>query len=228
MTSARLDAIVTSMSATMLAQRLEPAMATEDALLEELSGLARAYADSQDFVSLLAHELRTELRVIERSLQSEQGAGPARESTRSVLGLVEGLLELARGGSGGWGDGDRAMQAVVSDLGAAADTVEFRVDPLPVVRLPQILLETILRNLVANAIEAGATTIDVYARADGAMCVRDNGPGVPPAKAAVIFDSYSGRVGGAGLGLKLCREILRRRGGEIWLELPSTFCFRVG
>jgi len=227
MTSAGLDAIVTAMSATMLAQRLEPAVDTEDALLDELSGLARAYADSQDFVSLLAHELRTQLRVIERSLTPARSSESARESTRSVLGLVEGLLELARGGSGGWSDGDRAIQAVVYDLGAAADAVEFRIDPLPVVRLPQILLETVLRNLVANAIEAGATRIDIYARADGAICVRDNGPGVPPEKAATIFGSYSGKLGGAGLGLKLCREILRRRGGEIWLELPSVFCFHV-
>jgi len=227
MTSGPLDAIVTAMTALALAETLEPATTNVEAFADELSGLARAYADSQDFVSLLAHELRTQLRVIEQSLPREQATEPARESTRSVLGLVEGLLELARGGSGGWGDGERAMQAVVHDLGDAAAGAEIRVDRLPVVQLPQILLETVLRNLVANALEAGATKIDVYARADGAICVSDNGPGVPPAQAAVIFGSYSGKAGGAGLGLKLCREILRRRGGEIWLELPSTFCFRV-
>jgi signal transduction histidine kinase len=215
------------MSATMFAQEVEPAMVADAAFADELSGLARAYADSQAFVSLLAHELRTHLRVIERSLEHEGRAEPALESTRSVLGLVEGLLELARGGSGGWGDGEQAMQEVVHDLGDAVGAAEIHTDGLPIVRIPQILLETILRNLVANALEAGATKIDVFARPDGTICVHDDGPGVPPMKAALIFDSYSGKLGGAGLGLTLCREIVRRRGGEIWLELPSTFCFRV-
>lgn len=201
-------------------------MAAEGVLADELAGLARAYADSQAFVSLLAHELRTRLRVIEQSLHHEGFAEPARENTRSVQGLVEGLLELARGGSGGWADGESAMQSVLADLGDLHGA-EVRVDSLPVLDIPQILLETVLRNLVTNALEAGATRVDVYARADGAVCVVDDGPGVPLAKAAVIFEPYSGKLGGADLGLTLCREILRRRGGEIWLELPSTFCFRV-
>jgi two-component system, OmpR family, sensor histidine kinase TctE len=66
----------------------------------------------------------------------------------------------------------------------------------------------------------------VFARAGAVICVRDDGPGVSPAVALKIFNAYSGKFGGAGLGLALCREILRRRGGELWLERPSTFCFR--
>jgi signal transduction histidine kinase len=219
MTSARLDAIVTDMSTTIFAPSFE---AAENVLVDQLTGLARAYADSQAFVSLLAHELRTRLRVIEQSLVQEGQAEPALESTRSVQGLVEALLGLARGGSGGCGDTQLAIRAVVDDLGAAA----VRIGALPVVRLPQILVETILHNLVANALEAAATQVNVYARPDGTICVTDDGLGVPPEKAAQIFEPYSGKFGGAGLGLTLCREILRRRGGEIWLELPSTFCFK--
>jgi signal transduction histidine kinase len=69
--------------------------------------------------------------------------------------------------------------------------------------------------------------VEVFARLDGTICVRDDGPGVPPEQAGAIFASHSGKPGGAGLGLTLCREILRRRGGDIWLELPSTFAFRL-
>ena len=93
--------------------------------------------------------------------------------------------------------------------------------------LQQGLLETVLRNLVTNALKAGASVVEIFARPDGSICVRDDGAGVPPGRAARIFGAYSGKFGGAGLGLTLCREIVRRRGGDLWLEPPSTFCFRV-
>jgi signal transduction histidine kinase len=203
----------------------------EDLLVEELAGLARAYAQSQAFVSLLAHELRTRLKITERALSSagKDGVDTALENTRTVQELVETLLDLARGQGGESADASEAVRRVLEDV---RDDVELRraevvVGELPVVRLPQRLLETVLRNLLANALEAGASTVRLFARPDGTICVSDDGPGVPPQRAARIFGVYSGKFGGAGLGLTLCREILRLRGGDIWLELPSTFAFNV-
>jgi signal transduction histidine kinase len=196
---------------------------------DEFAGLARAYEESQAFVSLLAHELRTRLKTIELTLRSADpcaDAGPALESTRSTQELVESLLELARGRDDASTDVGEAARGVLADLDPAGVDVVIASD-LPVVSMPRALLETVLRNLIANAIEAGASRIDVYARPDGTICVSDDGPGVPPAKAERIFGVYTGKFGGAGLGLTLCREIIRRRGGDIWLELPSTFCFHV-
>jgi signal transduction histidine kinase len=203
----------------------------EDLLVEELAGLARAYAQSQAFVSLLAHELRTRLKITERALSSagKDGVDTALENTRTVQELVETLLDLARGQGGESADASEAVRRVLEDV---RDDVELRraevvVGELPVVRLPQRLLETVLRNLLAIALEAGASTVRLFARPDGTICVSDDGPGVPPQRAARIFGVYSGKFGGAGLGLTLCREILRLRGGDIWLELPSTFAFNV-
>jgi two-component system, OmpR family, osmolarity sensor histidine kinase EnvZ len=210
------------MSAAVLQERL---------LADEVAGLARAYAESQAFVSLLAHELRTRLKVTERALSSagDGGLDTARENTRTVQELVETLLELARGGAGESADAGEAMRRVLHDLRDDVELLgaEVVIGRLPVVALPQGLLETVLRNLVANALEAGASTIEVFARSDGAICIRDDGPGVPTRIAVGIFGVYSGKFGGAGLGLTLCREILRRRGGDIWLEMPSTFAFRI-
>jgi signal transduction histidine kinase len=193
---------------------------------DELAGLARAYADSQDFISLLAHELRTRLKITERALSStaDDGVGAALENTRTVQALAETLLELARGEAGAPADAAAAVRGVLHDL---PEDVKVVAGELPRISLPQQLLDTVLRNLVANACEAGAATVEIFARPGATICVRDDGPGVPPAQATNIFGAYSGRLGGAGLGLTLCREILRRRGGEIWLELPSTFGFRV-
>jgi signal transduction histidine kinase len=211
---------------------MSAALHQEDLLVDELAGLARAYAESQAFVSLLAHELRTRLKVTERALSSpgEDGLDTALENTRTVQQLAESLLELARGRAGGSADAGAAVRHVLEDIHDDVELLEAEIvaGELPLVPMPQGLLETVLRNLLANALEAGASTVEVFARPDGTICVSDDGPGVSRKKATRIFGAYSGKFGGAGLGLTLCREILRRRGGDIWLELPATFAFRVG
>lgn len=200
----------------------------EAELVDEVTTLARAYTDVQDFVALLAHEVRTRLRVTDRALSraDEEGLRIASENTSALEELVEDLLELARSRPDAWADAGAAMRWVIEDLGDR-DDVSVVVGELPTVALPLTLLRTVLRNLVANALEAGASRVEVFATPDGTICVDDNGPGVKPAVAARIFGAYSSKFGGAGLALGLCREILRRRGGELWLEPPSTFCFRV-
>ena len=200
----------------------------EDHLVDEVAVLARAYTDVENFVSLLAHEVRTRLKVTERALADadEVGLRIASENTWALEELVEDLLELGRARPDARADAGDAMRWVIEDLGDSADA-EIVLGELAAVALPLALLRTVLRNLVANALEAGASRVEVFARGDGAICVRDNGPGMKPAVAAKIFGPYSSKFGGAGFALGLCREILRRRGGELWLELPSSFCFRL-
>jgi signal transduction histidine kinase len=202
----------------------------ESLLADEVAGLARAYAESQAFVSLLAHELRTRLKVTEWALNSaaEDGVDTALENTRTVQKLVETLLELARGQTGEPADTGVALRRVLHELRQDLELLDTDIlaGELPLVPMSRGLVETVLRNLLANALEAGASTVAVFARPDGTICVRDDGPGVSPERATRIFGVYSGKFGGAGLGLTLCREILRRRGGDLWLELPSTFAFR--
>jgi signal transduction histidine kinase len=209
---------------------LSVVLGQDDLLADELARLARAYVESRAFVSLLAHELRTRLKVTERALSSagEAGLDTALENTRHVQELVETLLELERGEAGESADAGAALRRVLHDLRANVKLLKAEVlaGELPLVALPQGLLEAVLRNLLSNALEAGASTVEVFARPDRTICVSDDGPGVPPEQATRIFGVHSGKRGGAGLGLTLCREILRRRGGDIWLELPSTFAFR--
>jgi signal transduction histidine kinase len=204
------------------------AVASIDAnLVDEVTGLARAYTELQAFVGLLAHEVRTRLKVTELALAhpDEDGVEIAGENTRMLHELVEDLLELARARPDARADGGEAMQLVLQDLGDV--DAQIVVGQLPAVALPLPLLRTVLRNLIVNALEAGASTVEVFAGLEGAIHVRDNGPGVSPAVAAKIFSPYSSKFGGAGLGLALSREILRQRGGELWLDPPSTFSFRV-
>lgn len=80
----------------------------------------------------------------------------------------------------------------------------------------------VLVNLGQNAVQAGASSIEVAARrSDGmvAITIRDNGPGLPPRARENLFEPFAGsaRPGGSGLGLAISRELMRAHGGDIRL-----------
>lgn len=84
-------------------------------------------------------------------------------------------------------------------------------------------LYRVLSNLGQNAIQAGASQIDVSAETrDGRLrvSVSDNGPGLAPRARDRLFQPFSGsaRAGGTGLGLAIARDLVRAHGGEIRLE----------
>jgi two-component system, OmpR family, phosphate regulon sensor histidine kinase PhoR len=97
----------------------------------------------------------------------------------------------------------------------------------------------VLANLVANAIKysPGAGRIEVRLERRQAhlrIGVRDEGVGIPQREQQRIFEKFyrllpnmTRGVGGTGLGLYICRELVRRMGGSIWVEsnegIGSTF-----
>jgi signal transduction histidine kinase len=83
-------------------------------------------------------------------------------------------------------------------------------------------LHRALLNVARNALQAGARTVEVSARAeDGRLSIRvaDDGPGLPPRARENLFRPFAGsaRQGGTGLGLAIAREILREHGGDLRL-----------
>lgn len=88
------------------------------------------------------------------------------------------------------------------------------------------LLQRALENLIRNAADAKATTVQVTAGEDGGyrtLFVSDNGPGLPKKALDNLFVPFSGsaRSGGSGLGLPIARELLRVQGGDILLRETS-------
>jgi signal transduction histidine kinase len=80
----------------------------------------------------------------------------------------------------------------------------------------------VLANLGRNALQAGATRVEIAAEAgDGLVriAVSDNGPGLAPRARERLFQPFAGsaRPGGSGLGLAIARELMRAHGGEIRL-----------
>ena len=97
---------------------------------------------------------------------------------------------------------------------------------LPLLRLDGLLIEQVLINLLENAGEftPKGTTVTISAhisKPDIHVMVADNGPGIPRGEEERIFEKfYIGHNNadhkGGGLGLAICRGIIRAHGGKIW------------
>ena len=117
------------------------------------------------------------------------------------------------------------LDVAISDAGATVTQ-----DPLPTVWGDDVQLRQLLQNLVANAIKFyGDTLPEVHIRcsrqADDSprFSVRDNGIGIPEEgreRVFTIFQRLHAREAypGSGLGLAVAKKIVRRHGGEIWVE----------
>jgi two-component system phosphate regulon sensor histidine kinase PhoR len=101
---------------------------------------------------------------------------------------------------------------------------------VPVVSADPSQLRQVVANLIDNAIkyspEGGRVTVSLSPD-NGAvrLAVSDSGIGIPPDERRRIFEKFyrldpemTGGIGGTGLGLYICRELVRRIDGRIWVE----------
>ena len=105
-------------------------------------------------------------------------------------------------------------------------------------------VQQVLFNLVDNAIKYGRKggQVAISASLDGEgfakVCVRDDGPGIPPDAREHVFERFyrvdkarSREQGGTGLGLAIVKHIVQAHSGEVWVESElgkgAAFCFTV-
>jgi PAS domain S-box-containing protein len=161
--------------------------------------------------------------------------------------LVSGLLAYSRVGSGDAAQRPvacgEALDAALANLQAGIEESGARItrDDLPTVQAEPTQLTQLFQNLVGNALkfrrDGVPPEIHVGARRDGdrwILSVKDNGIGIAPAhreKVFLIFQRLHGRekYPGTGIGLAICKKIVERYGGRIWVDSKagegSTFCF---
>lgn len=124
---------------------------------------------------------------------------------------------------------DKAVSTMTGQAAAKAVRLEASLpDSLPDVRADDTKITWVLINLISNAlryVEDGGR-IDVSAALVGErvhVTVADDGAGIPYEYQSRIFEKFvqlkAGRdTGGSGLGLSICREIVKGHGGTIWVE----------
>jgi len=199
----------------------------------------------REFAADASHELRTPLAVVRASAEHlrRNPDKPVREvgtavdditaETDHLTALVEDLLLLARSDSGAVelarepvDLADVATDATGALAGlAAASQVTISLDPSPVRVIGDAArLRQLVTILVDNAIRHGPPggNVIVTARAEGreaVLTVDDDGPGIPAADRAHVFDRFwraaDARPGGTGLGLAIGAWIVAQHGGTI-------------
>ncbi|HEU5384140.1 MAG TPA: ATP-binding protein [Ktedonobacteraceae bacterium] len=225
---------------------------------QDVTALKEVEQFKDEFISIIAHELRTPLAIIKGFVQTlltqtAQGKGPELAAwqakslqgidlaTARVIDLANDLLDVTRVQAG-----RLELQREPADLVALTRRVLSR-RQLTTERhtltlataLSQLVLhvdprriEQVLANLLGNAItyspEGGPIEVTIHTDGDAheaLLSVRDQGIGIPPHDLGQVFERFTRAanaqtcgIGGTGLGLYLCRELIAQHGGRIWVE----------
>ncbi len=213
--------------------------------------LERSNRELHQFAHVVAHELKEPLCVlrlcydaIRRRIGSKSDPSTDRllqdsmDTAKGMARLIDDLLEYAR-----VGEAERSFDRVeceevlgkaLANLRAAIEASGASVthDALPTVCGDASQLSLLFRNLVGNAIRyRGGDPPVVHistTRHDNKwrFSVRDNGVGIPPEHRDRVFRIFE-RLnpdkadGGSGIGLALCKRIVERHGGHIWVDSPE-------
>jgi hypothetical protein len=170
------------------------------------------------------------------------------DGAKRMQGLIQGLLQYSRVGTHGNPfesvDCNAVLDKALTNLKMlmAESGAEVTHDPLPTLSADSTQLLQLFQNLIDNACKFREDTfprVHVSARLDCGhwlFYVRDNGIGVDPDYAErifVIFQRLHGRgeYPGTGIGLAICKKIVERHGGRIWVEsqlgVGTTFFFTI-
>ncbi len=217
------------------------------AMADKTQELERLNADLELFSSMVSHDLQEPLRVIggylellgdrlgpELDAKSANWLGRARAAAERQAAMIATLLAFARAAADGGRQQcelDAALAVALANVAASLDAAQAVVrviGPLPRVDAGTPAMVVVLTNLVGNALKHGTDVgveVTVSAERQGhewVVTVADNGPGIASDEQGLVFEPFGrGRrttAEGTGLGLALCRRMVERSGGRIWVE----------
>jgi PAS domain S-box-containing protein len=233
----------------------------EDLVKNRTEELSRSNKDLEQFAYVASHDLQEPLRAVSgfvellrRNLEKSLDEKTSEYMNFSIEGakrmqlLINGLLEYSRVGTQGkkpqkvnskeaFDEALARLQASILESGA-----KITADDLPVIYFDDMQLARLFQNLIGNAIKFRGDQppqIHVSAvRQDAGwrFAVCDNGIGIEPQYADRIFQIFQRlhtrkTYPGTGIGLSICKKIVERHGGKIWVESAqkqgSTFYFTV-
>ena len=203
----------------------------EQALREKTDALGRSNAELEQFAYVASHDLQEPLRMVSSYMQlfEKRFAGQVDPQAQKYINYaVEGAkrMQALIGGIS-----SALVLALLSVLSALEEShAVIRRGPLPTVTGNAGRLAQVFQNLVGNAIKFrrpdGAPSIHVAAvpgRTEWLFAVKDDGIGIEPQyveRIFVIFQRLHTRAEypGTGIGLSVCKKVIERHGGRIWVE----------
>src|SRR5215217_3300784 len=240
-------------------QELAARKQAEKELAELVVELRRSNAELEEFAYIASHDLQEPLRMVSSYTQllarrykgrldsdADEFIDYAVDGANRMQILINDLLAYSRVGTRGKElaptDCAAVFDAAYDNLRRAIEEsgAEVTSGELPVVRGDDVQLGQLFQNLIGNAIKfRGEAPPEVRVEAkrqDGLwrFSVIDNGIGIEPEyreRIFVIFQRLHGRTqySGTGIGLAVCKKIVERHGGKIWVESEpgegSTFFF---
>ncbi len=233
----------------------------EEALKEYAENLRRSNEDLERFAYVASHDLREPLRMVtsfSQLLEKNYKGKLGQDADEFIQYIVEGgtrmdslvndLLEYSRVTSRTKPFEPTDMTAVVGEalhdlmISIRESKAKIHIDLLPIVSVDRRQAVQVIGNLVSNAIKfrgGDAPEIAIGAMKHGeewVFSVKDNGIGIEPEYYTKIFQIFQRlhtreQYPGTGIGLALCRRIVERHGGRIWVESTvgkgSTFFFTI-
>jgi signal transduction histidine kinase len=230
-------------------------------LAKKADELARSNADLEQFAYVASHDLQEPLRMVAAYTQllSERYRGKLDENADKFIGyasegalrmqvLIQDLLTFSRigraNGTYTMVDCNAVLEELRKTLGPAIEEAGavIHYGNLPAIWADRTQIAQLLQNLIGNAIKfrgEKAPVISIEAQKNGEFwefSVADNGIGIAPEFADnifVVFQRLHARTEypGNGIGLAICKKIIERNGGKIWVESEAgsgaTFKFTV-
>ncbi len=229
---------------------IDDLVTARDAARAEVGRHEAANRELEELAFAGAHDLQEPLRSLERelgdSLRGETAdLGLALRQVSRMRTLLRDLVDYA-------GATQIRVSAEASELAQALEWAlenlrpalaeagaEIKVETLARVLADPIQIARVFQNLLANALRFRSPAAPVIAvgaelrEHDALVFVRDNGIGIAPAHHESVFRVFERAHAevreGSGMGLAICRRIVERHGGRIWLESEpargSTFFF---
>ncbi len=230
---------------------------TERKAMEE--NLRHSNAELEQFAYVASHDLQEPLRTVAGMVellqkryqgQLDENANEyihfAVDASERMQKLITDLLEFSRVGRRGRPfeptDMERVFALALGNLRAAMSESQARIthDPLPNLSADSGQMTQVLQNLIANALKFHSERpLEIHISAERVeggwrFGVRDNGIGIEPQYFERIFQIFQRlhsrrKYAGTGIGLALCKKIIERHGGKMWVESEfgqgATFYF---